>query len=206
MVVFSRRFWPIGIWAFCVIGISFAVGGLWGGPYLMHVYGLSKTAAGGVLSTFALALISGSPVFGWLGNRFGRKPVLVASSMALAAVCGLMSWWVDALSLPALYILFFCFFLTGGAIGPVLATVAKESFPIAISGTSVGMVNLFPFAGATFFQILIGAVLTAHSRGQTPYATAGYRSMFLICLTGAALSLAAALVIKETLTRTEAGG
>ena len=199
MVVFSGHFWPISIWAFCVVGISFAVGGLWGGPYLMHVYGLSKTAAGGVLSTFALALIFGSPIFGWLGNRFGRKPVLVSCSILLMIVCGLMSRWVNTLSLPALFTLFLCFFITGGAIGPVLATVAKESFPIAISGTSVGMVNLFPFAGGTFFQILIGAVLTAQSDGQTPYAVVGYQYMFLICLAGATLSLAAAIFIKETL-------
>ena len=199
MVVFSGRFWPVAIWAFCVVGISFAVGGLWGGPYLMHVYGLSKTAAGGVLSTFALALILGSPAIGWLGNRFGRKPVLIGSSMILMAVCGIMSWLVDALSLPALYALFFCFFITGGAIGPVIATVSKELFPIVISGTSVGIVNLFPFAGATFFQILIGAVLTAQSHGQNPYATIGYQYMFLICLAGAALSLIAAVVMKETL-------
>jgi MFS family permease len=189
MVVFSRHFWPISIWAFCVIGLSFAVGGLWGGPYLMHVYGLSKTAASGVLSTFALALISGSPLFGWLGNRFGRS--------------GLLSWRVDTLSLAALYTLFFFFFMAGGAVGPVIATVSKESFPIAISGTSVSMVNLFPFAGATFFQILIGAVLTAQSHGQKLYAPLGFRYMFLICLAGATLSLAAAVVIKETLPVTE---
>lgn len=201
MVVCSRRFWPIGIWAFCVIGISFAVGGLWGGPYLMHIYGLSKTAAGAVLSTFALALIFGSPLFGWLGNRYGRKPVLIGCSLGLMAVCGLLSWFVDGMSLPVLYGLFFCFFITGGAIGPVIATVSKESFPIAISGTSVGMVNLFPFAGATFFQIVIGAVLTAQSRGQIPYTPTGYQYMFLICLAGAALSLAAAALIKETLER-----
>lgn len=199
MVAFSGRFWPIAIWAFCVVGISFAVGGLWGGPYLMHVYGLSKTAAGGVLSTFALALIFGSPVIGWLCNRIGRKPVLISCSMVLMAVSGLMAWLVDTLSLPALYALFFCFFITGGAIGPVVATVSKELFPIAISGTSVGVVNLFPFAGATLFQILIGAVLTAQSHGQTPYATVGYQYMFLICLAGATLSLAAAVVMQETL-------
>jgi len=199
MVAFSSRFWPIAIWAFCVVGISFAVGGLWGGPYLMQIYGLSKTAAGGVLSTFALALIFGSPLFGWLGNRIGRKPVLIGCSLLLMAVCVLMSWRVDALSLPALYILFFCFFLAGGAIGPVVATVSKELFPVGISGTSVGVVNLFPFAGATFFQILIGVVLTAQSDGQIPYAAAGYRYMFLICLAGAILSLAAAVVMKETL-------
>ena len=201
MVVFSSRFWPLAVWSFCVIGISFAVGGLWGGPYLMNVYGLSKAAASGVLSTFALALIFGSPLCGWLGNRFGRKPVLVGSSVTLMAVCGLLSWFVDSLSLPALYTLFFCLFVTGGAVGPVLATVSKESFPISISGTSVSLVNLFPFAGATFFQILIGAVLTAHGQGQQMYTPPGFKYMFIICLAGAALSLAAAAVTKETLNK-----
>jgi len=201
--VLSGRFWPIAVWAFCVVGISFAVGGLWGGPYLMQVYGLSKSGAGAVLSTFALAMIFGSPVLGWSANRFGRKPVLIGCSVILIAVTGILSWFVDALPLPVLYLLFFCFFITGGAIGPIVAAVSKELFPIAISGTSVGVVNLFPFAGATFFQILIGAVLTAHSRSQGHYETVGYQRMFLICLAGAMLSLAAACLMRETLVKPE---
>lgn len=199
MVITSGRFWPVSIWAFCVIGISFAVGGLWGGPYLMQVYGLSKTASGGVLSTFALSLIFGSPALGWLGNRFGRKPALIGCSVIMLAVCGLMCLYVDSMSLPVLYILFFLLFFTGGPSGPIVATVAKELFPIAISGTSVGTVNLFPFAGGAFFQILVGAVLTANSLGEAQYAVSGFRYMFMICLGGAFISLVAAIFMKETL-------
>jgi MFS family permease len=203
MVLFSGRFWPVAIWSFCVVGICFAVGGLWGGPYLMQVYGLSKSAAGAVLTTFALSMISGSPVLAWFANRVGRKPVLIGCSVILIIVTGTMSCFVDTLPLPALYLLFFCFFFTGGAIGPIVAAVSKELFPISISGTSVGVVNLFPFAGATVFQILIGAVLTAHNQGRGNYATVGYKWMFLICLAGALLSLAAALLMQETLVRPE---
>jgi len=199
MVIMSARFWPIAIWAFCVVGLSFAVGGLWGGPYLMEVYGMSKTAAGGVLSTFAFALITGSPLLSWLANRFGRKPVLLGCSVVLLVVSVLLSWFVDRMAVPVLYILFFCFFLTGGAVGPVIATVAKESFPIAISGTSVGMVNIFPFIGAAVFQVLMGAVLSGGSRGQMLYSVAGFRSMFLICLAGAVVSLVVAFFLQETL-------
>ncbi len=206
MVLTSGRFWPLGVWAFCVIGISFAIGGLWGGPYLMQVYGLSKTAAGGVLSTFALALIAGSSLLGWLANRLGRKPVLVGCSLLLMTVCALMSWRIDSMSLPVLYILFFSLFVTGGSIGPVIAAVSKEMFPIAISGTSIGTVNLFPFIGAAVFQVLIGAVLTAGSQGQTGYRTESFQYMFLICLAGAVLSLLATLFIKETLDVTEKSG
>ena len=199
MVVTSARFWPVAIWAFCVVGISFAIGGLWGGPYLMQVYRLSKAEVGGVLSTFALALILGSPLLGWFANRFGRKSVLMACSLVLIAVCGLMSWFVSSMTLPVLTTLFFFLFFTSGPVGPVMVSVIKELFPISISGTSVGMVNLFPFIGAAIFQVLIGAVLTAGSREQGQYALVGFRYMFLICLAGALLSLAASFLIKETL-------
>jgi sugar phosphate permease len=203
MVITSGRFWPPAVWAFCVIGISFAVGGLWGGPYLMQVYSLSKTSAGGVLSTFALALIFGSPVLGWSANRFGRKSILICCSVMLLVVSGIMGVYIDSMALPVLYVLFFGFFFSGGAVGPVMATVSKELFPIAISGTAVGAINLFPFAGGAIFQVLIGAVLTAQSLGQGQYTTVGFRHMFFICLAGAVLSLAAALLIKETLHSSE---
>jgi len=202
MVITSASFWHLAVWAFCVVGISFAVGGLWGGPYLMRVYGLSKTAAGGVLSTFALALIFGSPLLSWSANRFGRKPVLVGCSLVTTTVCGIMSVFVDSMTLPVLYALFFCFFLAGGAIGPVIATVSKESFPIAISGTSVGMVNIFPFIGAAIFQVVIGMVLSGSAGGMKAYAVEGFRYMFLICLTGSVVSLGAAFFLKETLSPT----
>ncbi|MEJ2166661.1 MAG: MFS transporter, partial [Desulfobacterales bacterium] len=97
MVLFSGRFWPVAIWSFCVVGICFAVGGLWGGPYLMQVYGLSKSAAGAVLTTFALSMISGSPVLAWFANRVGRKPVLIGCSVILIIVTGTMSCFVDTL-------------------------------------------------------------------------------------------------------------
>ncbi len=206
MVITSVRFWPIAAWAFCVVGMSFAVGGLWGGPYLMEVYGLSKTAAGGVLSTFAFALILGSPLLGWLANRFGRRPVLLGCSVLMLIVSVLLSWFVDRMAVPVLYVLFFCFFLSGGAVGPILATVAKESFPIVISGTSVGMVNIFPFIGAAVFQVLMGAVLSGGNHGQIIYSVTGFRHMFLICLAGAVVSLVVAFFVRETLLHAGAKG
>ncbi len=67
----------------------------------------------------------------------------------------------------------------------------------------MGAVNLFPFAGGAFFQVLIGAVLTSRSLGQGQYTIVGFRTMFLICLAGAAISLAAAFIMKETLHNAE---
>ena len=116
MVILSGRFWPIAIWSFCVVGLAFAIGGLWGGPYLMQVYGLSKTAAGAVLSTFAVALIGGSPLLSFLANRYGRKPVLLVCSLMLITVSGIMAVFIDSLPLPLVYLLYFCMFMTGGPV------------------------------------------------------------------------------------------
>ena len=199
IVVLSGRFWPIAVWSFCVVGLSFAIGGLWGGPYLMHVHGLSKTGAGAVLSTFSLALIGGSPVLSFMANRYGRKPVLLACSLTLIGFSLVMIMNVDRLPLPVLYLMFFCLFLTGGPVGNIVATVSKELFPVSISGTSVGTVNLFPFAGAAFFQILIGAILAPGGENPSVYSVQAFRYMFLVCLAGAIVSLVAAILLKETI-------
>jgi sugar phosphate permease len=199
LVVRSGRFWPISIWSFFATGISFALGGLWGGPYLIHVYGMNKTQAGAVLSMFAMALIFGSPLLSWSANRVGRKPVLTGCSLLLIGACGVLFAFTGRLSLPAMYGLFFSLSLSGAAAGPIVAAVSKELFPLAISGTSVGIVNLFPFMGAAFFQILIGAVLSGVGKEDIVLTLCAYQKMFLICLMGALISMVAAFLLRETL-------
>ncbi len=203
LVVSSGRFWPIAVWPFFAIGVAFAFGGLWGGPYLIQVYGLSKTAAGGVLSMFAVALMVGSPFLSWIANRIGRKPVLIGCSLLLTAVCGLFYVFTDRLTLPTLYLLFFFFSLAGAATGPVVAAVSKELFPVAIAGTSVGTVNLFPFFGGALLQVIVGAILTRSGHVGGRYSVGGYQHMFLIYVLGAVSSLVATVFLKETLGRRE---
>jgi sugar phosphate permease len=204
LVVSSGSFWAISVWVFFSTGIAFSFGGLWGGPYLMHVYGLSKMAAGGVLSMFAVALIIGSPFLSWTANQVGRKPVFISCSLVSIAVCAIFHMFTGRLSLPMLYSLVFCFCLAGAAIGPVSATVSKELFPVSIAGTSVGMVNLFPFFGGALFQILVGAIVSMAGHEGGRYSLAGYKNMFLLYLLGAVISLVAAVFLQETLPRRSA--
>ena len=56
----------ISCWFFCICGVFFGFAGLWAGPYLMHMYGMSRAEAGGVLNMVALGL---TDLF-YLGGRF----------------------------------------------------------------------------------------------------------------------------------------
>ena len=201
MVLAEKDFWPVAIWSFFTVGIFLSLAGLWGGPYLIQVYGLSKTSAGAVLSMSAAALIVGSPLLGFLSNRVGRKSVLIGCSFLLIAVCALFYAFTDRLPHIMLYIVFFCLCLSTSASAPVIVAAAKELFPIRIAGTSVAIVNLFPFIGGSFFQIVLGAILSRAGQEGNAYSTAGYQNMFLSCLIGAFISLFVAAFLKETLSR-----
>ena len=201
IVVTAGRFWPISIWAFFAPGIAFAVGGLWGGPFLMQVYGLSKSAAGGVLSMFALSLIFGSPLLGWAANRLGRKMVLIGCSTLMLLASLTLYLFMTRLNPAGLYVLFFCIFLAGGAAGPIQAAVSRELFPMAIAGTAMGCVNIFPFFGGAFFQILVGMVIAGDETGMRTAIIGAYQKMFLIYCVGALVSLAGSCLMPETLDR-----
>jgi sugar phosphate permease len=201
LVVTSPRFWALSIWGFCTAGVSFALGGLWGGPYLIHVYGLSKTAAGQVLSMFAAALIVGGPLSGWAANRAGRKPILMGCSALLTAVCACFYAFTDELSLPLLYVLYFLLFLGAAAPAPVFAAAGKELFPASMAGISIGTLNILPFLGGAVLQVFTGTILARRASMGPGYALAGYRDMFLLYLLVSVFSLVASFFLKETLIR-----
>jgi sugar phosphate permease len=202
-VVATRHFWPVAVWFFFDCGIFFGFGGLWGGPYLMHVYGMSKGQTGAVLSMIAWGMIVGSPLLGMLSERLrSRKRVFILASTVLSLLLLL------AVALPAslphwtLFAWFFLFSVFSSAIVIMGFTTTKELFPIAMAGTCVGMVNLFPFFGGAVFMWLLGRILDGYPHAlSTGYSLAGYRVVLLVLLIASALALMCTLAMKETYAR-----
>jgi hypothetical protein len=50
-------------------------------PYLVREWGISPTALGPVFSASLVGILFGSAIFGWVGDRYGRKAALVASNV-----------------------------------------------------------------------------------------------------------------------------
>ncbi|MEM3485210.1 MAG: MFS transporter, partial [Candidatus Methanomethyliaceae archaeon] len=78
--VFSyREFQKMIIVPFLVYGLFISFQGLWGGPFLMDVYGMNKSDAGALILFIGLGFMIMSPVAGYISDKImRRKPVLLA--------------------------------------------------------------------------------------------------------------------------------
>ena len=193
-------FWPVAVWIFFNASVFFALGGLWGGPYLMQVYHLTKESAGNILLMFSFGMIFGSPFLSYLSNKVlkGRKPVLMMSSFIMTVMMMLMTVYTDKIPLGAFYALFFGIGVFSSSVVAVGFTTTKELFPVQIAGTSIGLINLFPFAGGAIFQTFIGYILEKGGRVDNEFTVPAYRKAMIVFLGCSLLAFIASLFIKET--------
>ena len=201
MVLNHPRFWALAGWNFFAFGIFFSVGGLWAGPYLRHVYGLSQGQAGRVISLLAVGMIVGSPTISYLSDRVfhSRKIIIVGTSIILVILTLPLAFFPDSLSLTAWYFWFFLLGVFPGASVVVAFTTTKELFPLSIAGTSTGLVNIFPFLGGAVLQVLVGLRLEGQGPAVAVYSPQAYGRAFLVFFIAALIALAASFGIKETM-------
>jgi sugar phosphate permease len=198
-VLREKGFWVLGGWFFFTLAIFFSFGGLWGGPYLIDLYHVDKAKAGAILSMLSLGMIAGSPLLSLLSNRImSRKRVILAAGFINCIITALLAFKTAGLSIPMLYILCFCMGVSASAIVVIGFTSCKELFPVAIAGTSTGLINLFPFAGGAVFQQILGAILQSHGRVDNAFTPRGYSSAFLALFLSSVAALLFSFRIKET--------
>ncbi len=200
-VLSEKYFWAVTVWAFFSMGVFFAFGGLWAGPYLMHVYGMTREQAGGILSMLSVGILVGSPFMAYLSERVfhSRKKVLMWSSAVLTCLLLLMNVFPQGLPRPALYLLFLLISASSVAPGVISITNVKELFPVEITGTSVGTGNLFPFAGAAVLQLLVGFLLDSYPKAAAgAYPIEAYSRMLMVFLGGGVIAFVSSFLVKET--------
>ncbi len=200
----SPLFWPTAICSFFGTAVVLSLSGLWGGPFLMHVYGLTRTQAGGVLSMMALGMIFGAPFMSWLSHRvfYSRKKVLILSHGSAFCVFVPLAFFTGDFSMTQLYVWCFVFNFCLASLVVVGYAAIKDSFPIQISGTATGMLNIFPFAGVALGQPLIGWALDRIGPAGGPYDVAAYSLVFKFCLLSLLVAFLASLFARETFPKT----
>ena len=86
------------------LGVSLVLRGVWGGPWLMDIKGLSRVEAGNQLGAFTIAMIIGPLCIGMIDRKLGHRRGLVASTHAMAGVLlALMALGAPGYAVSALF-------------------------------------------------------------------------------------------------------
>ncbi len=199
MVFSTPSFWPLALWCFCNGSILFSFNGLWAGPYLRDIYGLSKPAIGNLLSMVAIGMVIGSPALGYLSDNIlkSRKKVMFGCSLVTAVEWAFFYAFYQSLSLTVLTIFFLLIGVCIGAAVIIVFTATKELFPVGMAGTSVACVNLFGFLGGVIYQPLIGHFMDTAGKVDGRYLPQGYKTAFLLLFATSVVYALSALLAKE---------
>lgn len=157
--VFSKgAFWRVAPLGFATNGALMTAQGLWGGPYLMHGYGMSKAAASSILLAIPVGLVCGAPFWGRCSDKLMfRKPVILVGQVAMLLVFSSLALH---LPLPRWGLVLQCWLLGFTAsTAYVLYAQVKETFPLVIAGTALTSLNFFNMLGAAMFQQMTGIIM-----------------------------------------------
>ena len=163
-----------------VVYSSFAlIVGLWGGPYLTHVYGYDLEERGSFLLIPVLAQIIGSLLWGPMDRLAGshKLPVLVGAGATAAALACLAI--AGTVTPPAALVAWFAAFGFLCAFGVVLIGHGKALFPLHVVGRALTVLNIGSMGGVFLMQIVSGFVIGLFPTAPDgAYALDAYRLVF----------------------------
>ncbi len=183
--VCSRSYtWITGAYAFSVWTPIAVFGALWGVPYLQEKYHVSVVVASGLCTMIWIGIGVGSPLLGWVSDRFSSRKIALATSSVVGLVATLVLLYVPNVSLNLMYLVLFLFgFGAGGQ--TVSFAVVNDNNPPHLVGTASGFNNLSVLIGGAIFQPLVGVILQRISefrivQGVPVYLVSSYQKALLV--------------------------
>jgi predicted MFS family arabinose efflux permease len=159
-VLRDRRLRPILALNFCNYACTFTVQGLWGGPFLREVHGLSPIGAGNVLLVAVIAYQIGMLAFGPLDRLLDtRKWIATGGTLTIISILATLTLvshppiWV-----PIGAILGIGFF---SASSTMVMTHGRGIFPDRLIGRGIATINTAVMFGVACMQTLSGVIVGA---------------------------------------------
>lgn len=162
---------------FAAIAPFITVGGLWAGPYLREVHGLSAATTSTLLLTMLLAMNASTLAFGPLDRWFRtRKGVVLGGAAVVVLALGALALLPAPGSLTAVILLHVT--ALGAPFYVTLAAHARAFVPDAEAGRLIGVLNLLALLGASAAQWATGLIVDALAEPGRIGSEAGYRAAF----------------------------
>ncbi len=203
-IISSKQIWAASIFAGLMFVPTLAFGGLWGIPYLIEGYGLSRGLSGFLVSLIFIGWVFGGPIYGWISDRLCLRNAPMYFANITTLIVSIMLIYIDNIPIPLIGLLMFLlgFFSSGFILAFV---VTKESNPNQLSGTAIGFINTINTFSIAILQWIIGKILdvtttnaTITDLGEKIFSHHDYQIALLsipICLV---ISLISLFTLKET--------
>lgn len=193
----SREVWKIAFVALTLSGPMLTLAGLWGTPYLIAAYDLSRPDAAFLMSLLLLGWAFGAPAAGWLSDRLGRrKPILITGCIVVCVMLAAVIF-ISALPLAVTVTMMVIIGFSGGAMATCFALV-RDVMPGPLAGAATGIVNSLTVASGAVLQPVVGLLLDLLAEaGPASYTAASYRLAFLAILITALAGLVVAFRLRE---------
>ena len=198
-VLSSGQFWIIAIVFFGIYGTLVTLQGLWATPFLMTVLDIERVLASKLNMLIPVGVIIGSPLFGWLPNRFSLD-----KCNTLISILGMynLTWisivfFSNYLGIVGFSLVLLIMGIVAGGFISILWGIVRENTPSHILGLTSGVLNPAPFFGVAVFQVLTGAILDHSDRLGEMYSMAGFKNAFLLCLMSSMVCLGLSVLIRK---------
>lgn len=201
--------WKISLVAATMSGPMLVLGGLWGTPYMMSAYQLSRPEAAFLVSLLLLGWAFGAPAGGWLSDRLGRRRPILISGSAIMCLSLAVLIFIPGLPITVSVVLFILIGMAGGFMACCFALV-REVIPTKIVGGAIGIVNSLTVASGAVLQPLVGLMLDLQWQwkwqgqgqpemlGNIPlYSETDFRNAFILVLISALAGLVMCWRLKE---------
>lgn len=190
-ILTSADMWLLALANLLMVGSLEGFSDVWGVPYLMTAYAISKSDAAQLISFVFFGMLFGGPLLALCSKKLGNYAViaLCGLGMALAFIMILLSqqyhWWLLAGLFFGIGVLC-CYQVIVFATG---STFVKAHY----LGVTIAFLNCINMLGGSFFHTLIGRLIdlfwngTLNHDGTRLYSLTAYQSALIVIPVCAAL-------------------
>ena len=195
-VVRMRAFLPLFLMQAVTYSSYVLIIGLWGGPFLTHVYGYGLTTRGELLMLPAISHIVGVVVWGHAQRIVGAYKALVLSgALATAAALGVLAAAGRLEPVPLVVWLALFGFLP--AYIPVLIGHGRSLLPPHLIGRGMTLLNIGTMGGTFVVQLVSGALIDLFPAQNGVYPLDAYRLVFAVQALGILAACAAYVAVRR---------